>query len=104
MLHRFSVPPSLGSDPDQPEASAATGTGSELHVDAASAPTPTSASATGSSESRLPLAVTPSRSASLFVVYELMSDGDLGRHLPYPSPAVPGLPGLTDLERVTVSH
>jgi hypothetical protein len=39
---------------------------------------------------------------TLYVVYELMAEGDLECHLPYPAPEGPGMPGLTDLERLTV--
>jgi hypothetical protein len=47
----------------------------------------------------------PAAATTVYVVYELMPEGDLERHLSHPAPTAqgaPGGPGLTDLERLTV--
>ena len=43
-----------------------------------------------------------STAITVYVVYELMPDGDLDKHLSFPAPTAPGLPGLADLDRLTV--
>ena len=42
------------------------------------------------------------RASTMYVVYELMSEGDLEQHMGLPAPTTAGACGLTELERITV--
>ena len=42
------------------------------------------------------------RASTMYVVFELMSEGDLEQHMGLPAPTTAGACGLTELERITV--